>query len=129
LARRVHAEGGRLVLLARKRDELERARRELGAEVLTMESDLGDRSQIDHAVARAAAHFGRIDVVINNAGIIEVGPYAHMAHEDYERAMAIHFWAPYHVTMAALLHLRRQDEGRIVNITSIGGKIAVPHLG
>ena len=42
--------------------------------------------------------------------------------------MAVHFWAPYHVTMAALPHLRRRPEARVVNITSIGGKIAVPHL-
>lgn len=128
LARQIDREGGRVALLARKPDELARAREELGSDVLTLECDLRDPTQIERAVRATADHFGAIDVVINNAGIIEVGPYEHMMREDYERAMAVHFWAPYHVTIAALPHLRRRAEGRIVNITSIGGKIAVPHL-
>jgi NAD(P)-dependent dehydrogenase (short-subunit alcohol dehydrogenase family) len=128
LARQIHREGGRVALLARKPDELARAAEELGHNVLTLECDLRDRLQIENAVRATADHFGGIDAVINNAGIIEVGPYQHMTHEDYERAMAIHFWAPYHVMMAALPHLRRRSEARVVNITSIGGKIAVPHL-
>ncbi|MFL6528464.1 MAG: SDR family NAD(P)-dependent oxidoreductase [Chthoniobacterales bacterium] len=128
LARQIYREGARVALLARKGDELLRAKQELGDDILTLECDLRDRGQIDNAVRTTADHFGGIDVVINNAGVIEVGPYEHMSCEDYERAMAVHFWAPYHVTMAALPHLRRRPEARIVNITSIGGKIAVPHL-
>lgn len=128
LARQIHHEGGRVALLARKPDELGRAGQELGHDVLTLQCDLRDRAQIDSAVRTTADHFGGIDVVINNAGIIEVGPYEHMTRDDYESAMAIHFWAPYHLTMAALPHLRRRPEARVVNVTSIGGKIAVPHL-
>lgn len=128
LARQIHRQGGRVALLARNRDELARARQQLGEDVLTLECDLRDPMQIDQAVRATTDHFGGIDVVINNAGIIEVGPYEHMMREDYERALAVHFWAPYHITMAALPHLRRRPEARIVNITSIGGKIAVPHL-
>ncbi len=131
LARQICSAGGRVALLARKQAELDRAAEELserGAEVLTVTCDLTNPQEIEQAVRTIIEHFGALDAVINNAGIIEVGPYQHMSREDYERAMRVHFWAPYHLTMAALPHLRRRPEARIVNITSIGGKIAVPHL-
>jgi NAD(P)-dependent dehydrogenase (short-subunit alcohol dehydrogenase family) len=131
LARQFCAEGARVALLARDPEDLARARDELlqhGGQVLTVSCDLLDRAQINRAVEEVAAHFGGIDVVINNAGIIEVGPLEHMQREDFERAMNLHFWAPYHLIMKALPHLRRRGEGRIVNIASIGGRIAVPHL-
>lgn len=131
LARQLCAEGARVALLARDPDELSSAREELvqaGGEVLTVSCDLLDREQIDAAVRKVADHFGGIDVVINNAGIIEIGPLEHMQREDFERAMDLHFWAPFNLIMQALPHLRRRGGGRIVNIASIGGKMAVPHL-
>ncbi|MEN3368038.1 MAG: hypothetical protein V7609_181 [Verrucomicrobiota bacterium] len=131
LARKFCAEGAHVALLARDPDELARARDELvqrGAEVLTVSCDLLDPAQIEAAVENVVGHFGGLDVVINNAGIIEVGPFPHMEQKDFERAMNLHFWAPFHVITKALPHLRRRGEGRIVNIASIGGKVAVPHL-
>ncbi|HEY2614847.1 MAG TPA: SDR family oxidoreductase [Chthoniobacterales bacterium] len=131
LARQLCAEGARIALLARDPAELARARAELaqrGGEVLTVSCDLLDRAQIDAAVRTIVDHFGGLDLVINNAGIIEVGPLEHMERADFQRAMNLHFWAPYHLIMQALPHLRRRGEGRILNIASIGGKIAVPHL-
>ena len=56
-----------------------------------------------------------------------VAPLDAMATADFEEAMQTHFWAPYNVTMAALPYLRRKGESRIVNISSIGGRVAVPH--
>jgi NAD(P)-dependent dehydrogenase (short-subunit alcohol dehydrogenase family) len=131
LARQFCAEGARVVLLARDAEELTRAREELvqrGGEVLTISCDLLDREQIDAAVQEVVAQFGGLDVVINNAGIIEVGPLEHMRREDFQRAMNLHFWAPFDLIMQALPHLRRRGGGRIVNIASIGGRMAVPHL-
>jgi len=131
LARQLCAEGARVALLARDPDELARAREELmrrGGEVLAISCDLLEREQIDAAVQEVVDHFGGLDVVINNAGIIEVGPLEHMRREDFERAMNLHFWAPFDLIMKALPHLRRRGGGRIVNIASIGGKMAVPHL-
>lgn len=131
LARQLCAESARVALLARDPDELANARAELaqrGGDVLTISCDLLDRGQIDKAVQNVVDHFGGLDVVINNAGIIEVGPLEHMQREDFERAMNLHFWAPFDLIMKALPHLRRRGGGRIVNIASIGGKIAVPHL-
>src|SRR5207302_995684 len=72
--------------------------------------------------------FGRLHVLINNAGVIQVGPMEEMTLADYEDTMQTHFWAPLFTTLSVLPALRRQGEGRIVNISSIGGKIAVPHL-
>lgn len=131
MARHLVAERARVVLMARDRDELARARRDLeaaGGIVRTIVCDITDREQAWAAIQEAASFFGRIDVLINNAGIIQAGPFEHMQLEDYDRAMSTHFWGPLYLTLAALPHLRRQRTSRIVNISSIGGKIAVPHL-
>lgn len=131
LAREFAAKGGRLVLLARDESELAAARQQLRdyrADVLTIRCDLTMREEILRAVERAVAEFGGIDVLVNNAGVIEVGPLAHMQRADFERSLAVHFWGPYELTMAVRPIMRRRGGGRIVNITSIGGKIAVPHM-
>jgi short-subunit dehydrogenase len=77
---------------------------------------------------RIRREVGSIDVLINNAGIIQVGPFETMTLEDYEQAMAVHFWAPLLCMEQVLPDMRRRRDGRIVNISSIGGKIAAPHL-
>jgi len=131
LARQLGTEGARVALLARDPDELAKAREELeqrGIEVLTISCDLLDRAKIAAVVQEVVAHFGGLDVVINNAGIIEVGPLEHMQREEFERAMNLHFWAPFDLIRQALPHFRRRGGGRIVNIASIGGRMAVPHL-
>jgi NAD(P)-dependent dehydrogenase (short-subunit alcohol dehydrogenase family) len=131
MARKLAAEGARLALLARDPAELQRAQAELaaqGASVLSVPCDMSDRNQVTEAIGKVARHFGRIDVLINNAGIIQVGPLEHMAIEDFEKCMAVHFYGPLYATWAALPHMMEARSGRIVNITSIGGKIAFPHL-
>jgi short-subunit dehydrogenase len=67
-------------------------------------------------------------VLINNAGVIQVGPLEHMTLSDFEEALAVHFYAPLHCTLAVLPYMRNAGHGRIVNIASVGGRIAVPHL-
>lgn len=133
MARELADEGARLTLVARDEHELARAAddirtRQPFAEVLTVAGDLRRRAEADRVMAQVVEHYGRVDVVINNAGIIQVGPLDHMKLGDYEDAMATHFWGPLYMVVAALPHMRRQGEGRIVNISSIGGRIAVPHL-
>lgn len=131
LARQLAAEGARLALLARTMDDLELAAaklREEGADVFTLTCDVGDRSQATEAVRRVVERFGRLDVLINTAGVIQVGPVQNMQYEDFEQAMAVHFWGPLHTMLAAVPHLTETGSGRIVNISSIGGRIAVPHL-
>ncbi len=131
IARELAARGARLVICARHGEELRAAQEELrasGAEVLAVECDLANRSEAEGLVDRAASHFGRLDMVVNNAGIIQVGPLAAMGADDFDTAVQVMVMGPVHVTLRALPHLRAAPAGRIVNITSIGGKVAVPHL-
>ena len=133
MARELAAEGAKLTLVARDEEELQRAvediqTRQPFAEVLAAPADVRVRFQAERAVAMAFERFGAVDVLINNAGIIQVGPLDHMKLSDYEDAMLTHFWGPLYMMTAALPHMRREGAGRIVNISSIGGKISVPHM-
>lgn len=133
IARQLAREGARIALLARDADELQRAAIDVedhGSGPLTIPCDIGDRAQAEQAIATVAERFGHIDVLVNDAGTIQVGPLQHMTVDDFESAMRVHFWGPLYLTLAALPHLRqaRDHAARIVNISSIGGRIAVPHL-
>ena len=131
IARRIAAEGGRVALLARDEDELAAActeLRALGGEAFAVPCDLLDRGQSLGAVESVVDQFGAIDVLINNAGIIEVGPLENMRRGDFEKSMQLHFWAPFNLIRQTVPHMQRSGGGRIVNISSIGGKVAVPHL-
>jgi NAD(P)-dependent dehydrogenase (short-subunit alcohol dehydrogenase family) len=131
MARELNRQGARLVLLARNKDELLQAKAELDRgrdHVLPIVCDVTDRLQVRHAIEAVHQHFGRVDVLINNAGVIQVGPLEHMTYGDYQHAMNVHFWGALHCTDAVLPYMRRRRSGRIINIASIGGLIAVPHL-
>ncbi len=129
LARELTKRKARVALFARDREELMRAKQELdGRSVLAITCDVADRGQVQQAVDIVLQHFGRIDVLINNAGIIQVGPLQHMSYGDFHQAMNVHFWGALHCTEAVLPHMRQRRSGRIVNIASIGGLVAVPHL-
>jgi len=131
LARQICAQDSKVALIARDPDELARAKADLaprGGVVLTIECDLLDAGQIQSAVRQIINRFGKIDILINNAGIIEVGPLEHMGRDDFERAMRVHFWAPFELVSQVVPEMRTWGGGRIVNISSIGGKMAVPHL-
>src|SRR3954469_2291214 len=132
MARQLVDEGARVVLLARGLDELERAREELDGrgrgEVMTIRCDVRRRADVRAAVDMVLDKYRAIDVLINNAGIIQVGPLEHMTHEDFDNAMATHFWGPLHLILEIAPIMRHRGFGRIVNIASIGGKVAVPHL-
>lgn len=131
LARQLARQRARLTLIARDLMELKRAEHELtalGAEVMILSCDIRQQKEVVEAVARTVTSMGRVDVLINNAGIIQVGPMDEMSLADFEDAMAVHFFGPLYFTLAALPHMKAGGGGRIVNISSIGGKIAVPHL-
>jgi len=130
MARELAADGARLALAARDAADLERARAELAAltEVAVIQCDVRQREQVEGAIAEAVTRFGGLDVVVNDAGIIQVGPIEHATLEDFEDAMATHFWGPLYATFAARPHLRSSNAARIINISSIGGQVSVPHL-
>ncbi len=131
LARAFAEEGANLVLLARDQANLTRTAMELqnqGTNVMTFSCDVSQRSQVREVIANVLAKAGRIDVLINNAGIIQVGPLENMDVRDYENTMGVHFWGPLYLMEEILPHMKSFGAGRIVNIASIGGKVAVPHL-
>lgn len=131
LARCLADEGAYLAICARDEEELSRAQddlRQRGARVLTVPCDITDRAEVEEMVRSVTSHLGRVDVLINNAGVIQVGPLETMTLDDYEEAMRTHYWGPLHAILGVLPQMKERGQGRIVNITSIGGKVSVPHL-
>jgi NAD(P)-dependent dehydrogenase (short-subunit alcohol dehydrogenase family) len=131
MAHKLAEEGAFLALLARDPAELERAEEQLApyeTELFAIPCDVSRQEEVEAAIERVIECYGRLDVLINNAGVIQVGPFDHMTVKDFEEAMAVHLWGPLYTTLAALPHMRQQGGGRIVNISSIGGKVSVPHL-
>ena len=131
LARAAARAGARVAICGRDAATLDRARGDLerrGARVLALPCDVTIREDVDALVHEVGARLGPIDVLINNAGVISVGPVETMEVEDFQQAMATNFWGPLYAILAVLPGMRRRREGRIANIASIGGKISVPHL-
>lgn len=131
LARNFLKEGARVVICGREESTLERARKELehlGGEVLAVPCDVTDPVQVEALVSSVHERFGAVDVLVNNAGIIQAGPLEAMTMEDFEEAIATHLWAPLYLTLAVLPEMKRRGDGRILNIASIGGKVSMPHL-
>jgi NAD(P)-dependent dehydrogenase (short-subunit alcohol dehydrogenase family) len=131
IARELLARGAKVAISARDADELARAAQQLsasGSNVLTLEADMTLRDEAENAVKQIEQHFGPVDILVNNAGIISVGPFETMTIDDYRDSINTHFSGPYFTTMAVLPQMQRRHFGRIVNISSIGGKISVPHL-
>lgn len=122
--------GSRVAIVARDARELEAAARRLEklGDIHTYVCDLTHTETFPALVQQVTAELGDIDVLVNNAGIIQVGPSQQLLDEDFRDAMNLHFWAPLLLTRAVLPRMLRRNEGRIVNISSIGGLIAVPHL-
>lgn len=128
--------GAKLVLAARDASELERARSLLvkrGAvsnreNVFIYPCDLRQFEEAERLVQKTTALWGAVDILVNNAGIITVGPVENQGVEDFRDVMNTNFFAGLHCTLAALPQMLARGRGGIVNITSIGGKIAVPHM-
>lgn len=131
LSRLLVEQGARIAICARTEADLETAEGDLrsrGGQVLAIRCDVRDREDVNRMVQQVVKQFGTVDVLFNVAGIIQVGPLDAMTRDDFENAMATHFWGPLNTIEAVLPHMRKRGWGRIVNISSIGGKQAVPHL-
>ena len=141
MAERFARAGAKLVLAARNPAELEQARQllaERGAvstldDVLLVPTDLTNPVEVQALIDAAHHRFGRIDILINNAAVIEIGPFEDQTLEAFERAMHINFFGALQTIQAALPDMLRRfrergERSAIVNISSIGGKFGVPHL-
>jgi NAD(P)-dependent dehydrogenase (short-subunit alcohol dehydrogenase family) len=131
LAREFGRLGCRIAICARDGQELERARADLkrqGIAVLSLHCDVADREAVERLVSQVIGRLGRIDILVNNAGVIQVGPIRSMTIPDFQAAMDIMFWGTVYPSLAVLPQMQARGQGRIVNITSVGGKVSVPHL-
>ncbi len=128
--------GAKLVLAARDTTELDRARILLlrrGAiksaeDILLFPADLRKREEAEKLVQETTKRLGQVDILINNAGIITAGPVENQTVDDFENVMNTNFFSGVHCALAVLPQMLARREGSIVNIASIGGKIAVPHM-
>ncbi|GAA4556441.1 SDR family oxidoreductase [Pseudonocardia xishanensis] len=130
IARELAARGHDLLVVARDADGLESARADLaggGARVVAVPADVGAPEAADLLVETAEREFGRLDVLVANAGVIQVGPAEDLGLGDYEQAMDVMFWGLVRPVLAALPLLAR-TRGRILAVTSVGGKLPAPHL-
>jgi short-subunit dehydrogenase len=127
--------GAKLAIVARDPWELDRARALLtqrgaarDADVMVIPADLRNREEAEQAVARATERFGRIDVLVNNAGVITVGPVENQTAQDFHDVMEANFFTGVHCALAVAPQMLARRSGTIVNIASVGGKVAVPHM-
>lgn len=136
IARQFGLAGAHLVLAAREADELDRARGILASEgavhnggtLETVAADISTREGAQTVVDAARSRYGRVDVLVNNAGVIHVAPFVDQPEYAFEEAMRTNFFAALYMTQAVVGEMRERGEGHIVNIASLGGKIAVPHM-
>jgi short-subunit dehydrogenase len=131
LARELGRRGMRVVLCARDEQELERARASLEAEKIdatALPCDVTDEDGMRTLVADVEENLGPVDLLVNNAGIIQVGPAESMRIEDYRHAMDVMFYGQLHAAEAVLPAMRARRRGTIVNVTSIGASVGIPHL-
>ncbi len=130
LAREFVRLGSRVAICARDAHELEAARRSIpnGDGVITAVCDVSDPSSVQQLVDTVRARLGQIDILVNNAGLISVAPVENTTITDFERALAVMFWGLLYPTFAVLPEMKGRGDGCIATVTSIGGKISVPHL-
>lgn len=131
LARQLADAQAHLAICARDEQELAIAANELrgrGARVHAQTCDIRQPAELEQFVASTRRELGPVDVLINNAGVIQVGPLERLARSEYIESLETHFWACLNLIEAVLPDMRRSGGGRIVNIASIGGKVAIPHL-
>jgi NAD(P)-dependent dehydrogenase (short-subunit alcohol dehydrogenase family) len=130
LARALVARGAAVALMARQPAEIAQAVESLGPEAraLGVAGDVRVPESCAQVVDEVVSRFGRLDVLVNNAGVILSAPLSRTSIDDFQALMDVHFWGTIHMTSAALPHLLARPGARIANICSIGAKVPVPHL-
>lgn len=102
-------------------EETERLCRELGAEVLLVQGDVSRAEDCEKLAAQAKEAFGRVDVLVNNAGITRDGLLARMTEEDFRAVLDVNLVGPWNMMKAVNLIMMKQRYGRIVNLSSVTG--------
>ncbi|HTI24655.1 MAG TPA: SDR family NAD(P)-dependent oxidoreductase [Kutzneria sp.] len=122
--------GDQVAATARRPEQLDDLVRKYGDRVLPLALDVTDRAAAVAALASTVANFGRVDVVVNNAGYANIAPVETASEEDFRRQFDTNFWGVYTVSTAAIPVLKAQGAGTIVQFSSIGGRVGgTPGLG
>ncbi|MFJ9032095.1 oxidoreductase [Streptomyces sp. NPDC102274] len=129
LAEEALAAGKRVVATARRTETLSGLVDTYGDRVLPVALDVTDQALAEGAVRRAVERFGRIDVVVNNAGYANMAPVEEVTMDDFRAQVEAVFFGTVLVTKAALPVLRRQGSGHVIQVASVGGRITAPGLG
>lgn len=130
--RRFALEGWRVVLAARSEEKMDAIAEQLrtrGAEVLVVPTDVTDRDQVQRLIDRTIAEWGRVDLLVNNAGRGIVGTIATVDPEALEDVFRLNVFAPVYATQAVVPHMRAQGGGTIVNVSSMVEKFPAPIMG
>lgn len=138
-AARALAAGGAVVsVVARRKSRLEKLAKEIedkGGRALVIEADVTDQSQANGAVERTAKELGRLDTVVNNAGVMLLGPIVGAPTEEWERMISLNIMGLLYTAHAALPHLLKAADGPprrvadLINISSVAGRVARSHVG
>lgn len=126
IAEAVLASGDRLVATARDPRRLEDLVKKYGAQVRTAPLDVADEDAAKAGVQVAVEAFGRLDVVVNNAGYGDVAPFEQLSAERFKAVIDTNFYGVVNVTRAAIPIMRKQRSGCILQISSVGGRLALP---
>jgi short-subunit dehydrogenase len=124
--------GVQTALAARREDKLEEVAQTinaLGGETLVVPTDISQPAQVQHLVQATLDRFGRIDVLVNNAGFGLLASVEETSIEDMQRIMEVNFMGAFYAMKAVLPVMRQQGRGHIINVASIVGKRAVPYSG
>lgn len=137
LAQKLIEEGARVCICARNQEDLKEARHHLNTlaksvgnpyGVLAIPCDVSDQKQVKKLIRQVEKELGSVEILINNAGTIQVAPIEEMEVREYEESINTHYWGPLFMMEEVLPGMRDRKEGRIVNISSVGGKVSIPHL-
>lgn len=129
LAKEVLTNGYKAVVTARNLADIADIVKEHPENALAVKLDVTNRDEVKAAVAEAQGHFGKIDVLVNNAGIGYFGAIEESEEDEVRRMFEINFWGLAHVTQAVLPGMRAQRSGHILNVASIGGLVGFPAVG
>ncbi|MFC0548467.1 SDR family NAD(P)-dependent oxidoreductase [Kutzneria chonburiensis] len=122
--------GDQVAATARRPEQLDDLVQKYGDRVLPLALDVTDRAAAVAALDATVARFGRVDVVVNNAGYANIAPVETASEEDFRRQFDTNFWGVYNVSTAAIPVLKTQGAGTIVQFSSIGGRVGgTPGLG
>jgi NAD(P)-dependent dehydrogenase (short-subunit alcohol dehydrogenase family) len=127
IARAFAAEGAHLLITGRNADKLNALAQELGENVLALPADLTDEAQIIRLFQQLKERFGRLDLLVNNAGAFPGAPLDELSLETWQQVIATNLTAPMLCTREAFKLMKPQRSGRIINIGSIAAQRVRPH--